>query len=119
MRLKATMKSILILCLLITCTSCASVGARSKGESYGNFYPATKIDAKLFVAGTRGASDWVFIPRWLLYTIGIIDLPFSIVTDTLFLPVDIIVMTKNTEIKESVKHNKALLSPQKARLGPP
>ncbi len=85
------MRVILVILLLSSCVSCGTIGARtSSNTKYGEFYPATKIDFK-GIDSVYSESNWLF-PPWLIVPFIIIDIPLSIVTDTVFLPVDLIIM---------------------------
>ncbi len=54
-------------------------------------YPATRVDAALYRAGT--GREWLFSNGSVVLTVcSILDLPVSLVTDSLFLPYDLLLM---------------------------
>ena len=79
--------SSLLLPIALT-SGCGTFAARSGGwvdrSSLPKFYPATSLDAGM-ISG-RGAGDDKDKAGWAL--VGLVDLPFSLVTDTVCLPFD-------------------------------
>lgn len=75
------MKHFIIGLIILSCTGCGSLAARSNAslnffERYGT-YPGLSLDVELL---TSKSVDW--------FIIGIFDVPFSIVFDTLLFPYD-------------------------------
>ena len=86
------MKIIIAILSALLLSGCATVAVRAYGEpsSYG-VYPAVKGDI-LAVAMTHSSEASNVLPAWekpLLDLLVLIDLPVSIVLDTILLPFDI------------------------------
>ena len=87
------MKKLLVLLLLPPLiTGCATYIARTGNPDarvLPCFYPATYIDAVLIGAPCNPNSEWGPMRRRLGATcIGVVDMPFSLATDTICLPFD-------------------------------
>ena len=85
---------ILLLCLpfFTGCgTLCARTPWRNEISDIPRFYPATYFDGCLLIAPCNPNNEaWGSFPRRLgIWCIGLVDLPFSLVTDTLCFPLDI------------------------------
>lgn len=80
------------LALLLFCSGCATLVTRVVDPEYGDqVYPATRIDlcgfAYLLEDQKKGGDEY-----HCLAVLPAVDLPFSLVTDTVLLPVDLAVM---------------------------
>jgi uncharacterized protein YceK len=75
----------LVLTLSVLTSGCATVcRGRIKAQKEGGpLYPATEADAKAFISGE---------PRVMPF--AVLDLPFSLVFDTICLPYDLLMMEK-------------------------
>lgn len=98
-------------------TGCASLLVRSDGGRPGFIYPATIIDSGLiWEGGIKGEPVFAiapgdppfsrtgFIRSSLIILGGLIDLPFSLTTDTLFLPFDLFKLADQgaeTEVRQN------------------
>ena len=107
-----------VLCLLVM-GSCATVIVRSdSGAEPGHVFPATKFDAEAFwAAGVKGEPPITMADpnlrigpgERLAYGAGsIIDMPFSVVSDVILLPPDLI-RIGSTKEKEKSEANKSML----------
>ena len=87
-------------CVTLTCGGCATAFLRSDGPADSRqVYPATKFDGQIFwSAAVKGEPLYVSVDpnerngalTRVAHGIGaIVDLPFSIVFDTMFLPLDL------------------------------
>ena len=90
------MKRILIILILTPLlngcgTFVARTGWRNEASDIPRFYPASYVSGALLVGPCMPSNDgWGSVPRRLgVMCIGLVDLPFSLVTDTVFLPLDI------------------------------
>ena len=67
------------------CASSVCIGARiSDGNPQGEIFPATRMDAHV-MGGLWDAGSWAI----LIEPFALLDMPFSLVTDTLVLPYDV------------------------------
>lgn len=93
------MRKIFLALLAFSCVSCGTISARGMAPAYGKFYPATKWDLK-GIDDVHSESNWFFSP-WLIVPFLIVDMPISLATDTLFLPVDTVIYLGGPEKSNS------------------
>ncbi len=89
------MRKMIIILILPFLTGCgtffARTGWRHEGSGIPRFYPATYIDGALIVSPTNQHNEGrdSYSRRIGLFGLGLLDLPFSLVSDTLCIPWDI------------------------------
>ena len=82
---------IIILCLATILTGCGTIvasGERFADPTPAGLYPATRYDGKVIDAG--GGSFLYPDGSGIVILLSVIDLPISLVTDTVFFPYDIV-----------------------------
>lgn len=94
-RVVAPKRTVIVLAVTLLCSSCSTLGVRSDSASYGEFYPATKNDITI-MNGQRPGSNWL-VPSGTVTFFTVLDIPFSVLTDTVFLPIDLAVMAVRQE----------------------
>jgi uncharacterized protein YceK len=86
-------RSLYLLALLPLITGCGTFIARTGNPDAGTlwrFYPATGVDGALLTAPCNPNEEWGSMPRRVGATcIGLVDLPISLVTDTICFPFDL------------------------------
>jgi uncharacterized protein YceK len=86
------------LCLIVSgCGTVAVTGERFLDPKPVGLYPATRMDAALVHDSATGGTFIFREPFYLSTVLFTIDLPISVVTDTLLLPVDIIALHRDEE----------------------
>lgn len=76
---------------LLTCMilqGCSTAIIRSNGDNYGTLLPAVKGDVYLMSTMDEYCTGF---NKGLGYTIAFVDLPFSIVSDLVFSPIDSVI----------------------------
>lgn len=100
-------KPLALLALAVCSTSCATAFVRS--DPPDTVYPATQLDAGLILqSGIQGnpvlpspRGERNSLPGRIVMTLGgLVDLPFSLVTDTLLFPFDLYRTTSSPEPME-------------------
>lgn len=101
---KRTLKALALLALAICINSCATAFVRS--DPPDSVYPATEFDlVAIGKGGVKGDPPFAAapgerssVPARIIITLGgLIDLPYSLVFDTLFLPFDVYRLTSSPE----------------------
>ncbi len=81
----------------VATTACATSHTKDRG-SWGSPYSGIQCDSE-WTVGLLGAPVlWIFLP------FAIIDIPLSLVADTLVLPYDLAVKTKDRKVECSLMH---------------
>lgn len=75
--------------ILQGCATAVSLKPRLNGADYP-LYPATVIDAGFMIESAKGNSKIFPKPNYLVTVAACIDLPFSLIFDTVFLPYDLL-----------------------------
>jgi uncharacterized protein YceK len=96
------MKRLMTICLLsalvVGMSGCATSIARCDRASHP-VYPATRLDGYFFGASLTDGETFSGYMKWwerpIFLTGSVIDLPFSLVLDTLMLPLDIMQLDDN------------------------
>ncbi|MCL2760426.1 MAG: YceK/YidQ family lipoprotein [Desulfuromonadales bacterium] len=85
---KITMQLLFLILLLFSLFGCGTILAREHGSMYpGELYPATRFDAESIHSDFEPCSFICIAPFGTIF--GVLDMPFSVVSDTLLLPYDI------------------------------
>lgn len=85
-------QTFLLMVMLLSVSGCATgiaVGARMDGDKMETLYPATKSDIAFMEASATGDNELFHKPSYFISFLFLLDLPVSLITDTLFLPIDI------------------------------
>jgi len=93
------MKPVAIVVLLLACAGCGTVSRISGKEGLSPVYPATDLDANMMRMAATGeisvgfsepvtALDYIILCP-LTFVFDLVDMPISLVTDTLCLPYDL------------------------------
>ena len=90
--------SLLTLLLLSGCgTLYATVDERIMSANPNGYYPATKFDKECINAWSSDSG--LFGRSYLITTLFVLDYPLSVVSDTIFLPVDFVLLLNNDDNK--------------------
>ncbi len=57
--------------------------------AFGKIYGGTRVDVKLIGSAAKPRHPHDPFPTWIYVTYGVIDIPFSLVMDTVLLPISI------------------------------
>lgn len=87
-------KILIIIAMLPFLSGCgtfvARTGWRNECSGIPRYYPATVVDAQIIAAPFNLDAELSSLPRRLFgCLVGIVDLPISLVTDTVCIPLDI------------------------------
>ena len=84
------------------------IGVRLDGDKVDTLYPATKMDISFMQASATGDNELFHKPNYFISFLHVLDLPVSLITDTLFLPIDIYQRNQwyknQEELEQQVKH---------------
>ena len=82
------MKTILAILILAMCCGCATYQVRFEGTDQSGYYPAMREDCRAI--SYFGDQSWDGLFATLFAPCIILDMPFSIVSDTILLPCDLV-----------------------------
>lgn len=86
------MKGLMPIALALMLTGCSSISYRLAGDRITlppGLYPATRLDHKCAANAKRGGGWMMGNPDYLMATLFYLDMPISVLTDTLAIPWDI------------------------------
>lgn len=94
------MKKIILILLIIFTTGCSTYEMRGEQSKYGYVFPATRTDIKIISSDMRTGifSDNSFAIK----TLFVLDIPFSLITDIIIFPYDIILIATDNDDKEDL-----------------